>query len=755
MSVTYKICISGQVQGVGFRPFVYNLAHRYKLTGTVSNNEEGVIIYLNGPEASVKTFYEDLTSNPPPVSRIKDHTLERTAFMPFDEFQIIPSEKHAKLNLQLTPDFALCNSCQSDLRDNENRRFAYPFTTCVNCGPRWAITETFPFERHNTSIEKFRMCTDCMAEYTDPSNRRFHSQTNSCPVCGIKIEITNAEGKSLAVDPEAIFTLAAGLISEGKILAIKNTSGYLLCCDGTNADVVRELRRRKKRPAKPLAVLYPSREMLEMELNLNTEQLKSLSSSERPIVIISSAGYKGDLALDDIAPGLKQLGVMLPYTGVLQLLADRLDRPVVATSGNLHGSPILSTKADAVAILGDIADHFIHHDLDILNPQDDSVVKFSNKFNKHVMFRRSRGYAPNFYGTDFRPEACVLALGAQLKSSIAMLPNDFLYLSQYLGNLENYEVSERFEKTVRHFINLFEEDPEIVLVDSHPGYFSNRFGKQLVEDYQAKVLEIQHHKAHFAAVLGENDLFDKDEKVMGVIWDGTGYGDDEQIWGGEFFAFESAAIRRIDHFKYFNWLAGDKMSKEPRLSLFSLFDSENDIFQSKFSTEELNIYRSLKKKNKLMTSSVGRLFDAMASMLGLCDYNTYEGEAAIILENQISTYRLDSCQSYNRKNGREAANPFDLITGAASDHQRGVSKVQVILNFLYSLAEIIFLVADRHGFRKIAMSGGVFQNTTLIDMICEMAGDDYELYFNLNLAPNDENIAFGQTMMYLNDLIES
>ena len=754
MSVTFKISISGQVQGVGFRPFVFNLAQRYELKGTVSNNEEGVIIYINGDQSSVEAFYDDLIANPPPVSRIQDHKLKRVEHLPFDDFKIIPSEKQAKLNLQLTPDFAICSSCSTDIRDLNNRRYDYPFTTCVNCGPRWAITQTFPFERHNTSIEKFMMCKECKAEYTDPADRRFHSQTNSCSICGIKIEISDNTGKLISEDPKEIFEIAAQLISEGKILAIKNTSGYLLCCDGTNPEVVGELRKRKRRPTKPLAILYPSQDMLERELSLNARQLEVLNSTERPIVILSSANYNGNLALKEIAPGLRQLGVMLPYTGVLRLLADCLDRPVVATSGNLHGSPILSSKSEAVKILSEIADNFVHHDLDILNPQDDSVVKFSNKFNEHIMFRRSRGYAPNFYGNDLNSDKCVLALGAQLKSTIALLPNDFLYISQYLGNLENFEVSERFEKTVDHFINLFEERPEVIIVDSHPEYFSNRYGKKIVSDHKAELIEIQHHKAHFTAVLGEHDLFDSNDKILGVIWDGTGYGTDEEIWGGEFFSFDSGRIDRIDHFRYFNWLAADKMSREPRLSLFSLLDSENEIVKEKFSTEELNIYNSLRKKEGLMTSSVGRLFDAMASLLGLCDYNTYEGEGAILLENQVRSYKLNECRSYNQKNAESLADPFALIRGAASDLNAGISIEQIIQNFLYSLAEIVFHVADRHAYSKIAMSGGVFQNATLIDMIVEMAGDDYELYFNLNLAPNDENIAFGQMMFYLNGIID-
>ncbi len=587
MQKTYKILISGQVQGVGFRPYVYSLAQEFLLTGTVSNNEEGVIIFVSGLEESILKFYNKLILFPPPVSRIKESKISQVEDMAFDGFKIIPSEKGGQLNLSLTPDFAICEDCQKDIENPENRRHKYPFTTCVNCGPRWAITETFPFERVNTSIDEFPMCKDCIQEYTNPSDRRFHSQTNTCKTCGIELFLTDNFGKRIKSASDTLFKKVADLLSDGHIIAIKNTSGYLLCCNAENEHVVKQLRDKKNRPNKPFAVLYPSLDHLKNELELDEVHVKSLKSTERPINIISLANYSGNIALNEVAPGLSQLGVMLPYSGILQLLASELSFPIVATSGNIHGSPIISKNVDAYDKLNKVADYFLQHNLKITHPQDDSVVKFSFKFGHEVLFRRSRGYAPNYFNSSLNSEKKIMALGAHLKSSIAYYPNEYLYISQYLGNLDNYDVYNRFTKTVHNFIDLFEYDPNVLLADNHPTYQSSLYGTELSKQFKTELYKIQHHKAHFATVLGEHDLFDTSESVLGVIWDGTGYGEDRQIWGGEFFQYQSKKINRIAHFEYFNWIAGDKMSKEPKLSLLSLAnDKMKAVLEDKFSDQK-------------------------------------------------------------------------------------------------------------------------------------------------------------------------
>ena len=751
MIKTYKISISGQVQGVGFRPYVYNLATEFALTGTVSNNEEGVIIFVSGLEESIQRFYHKLINFPPPVSRIKNSEIIQIEDKFFNDFKIIPSKKGGQLNLSLTPDFAICDDCQNDIINPKNRRFNYPFTTCVNCGPRWAITETFPFEREHTSIDEFPMCEDCIKEYTNPLDRRFHSQTNTCKTCGIELVLVDKLNKKVEVSKDNLFKEIAKLLSDGKIIAIKNTSGYLLCCNAENEKVVQQLRDKKNRPNKPFAILYPSLNHLKNELQVDEVHVKSLQSTARPITIISLKDYIGNIVLDKVAPGLSQLGVMLPYSGILQLLANELSFPIVATSGNIHGSPIISENDDALDKLKHVADYFLQHNLKITHPQDDSVVKFSTKYQEEVMFRRSRGYAPNYFNASIKSEKKIMGLGAHLKSSIAYYPNEFLYISQYLGNLNNFDVYERFTKTTLNFVDIFEQEPNVLLVDSHPTYQSTLFGKELSQKFNTELHKIQHHKAHFASVLGEHDLFDSNEKILGVIWDGTGYGDDKQIWGGEFFEYQNNQIDRISHFDYFNWIASDKMSKEPRLSLLSLSNDEMQaVLTDKFSEEELTIYQSLKKSNKLKTSSIGRLFDAVASVLNICDINTYEGEAAILLENSITDYDLEECKLYCTVLDDNSIPTEVLLFNLYSDYKKGNSKEQVIANFLFTLASIIFQIAKNQNFKHIAFSGGVFQNTTLIDMINVLSQNQYILYFHKDLPPNDENISFGQIMFYLN-----
>ncbi len=750
MQKTFKIVITGRVQGVGFRPHVYLLARSFGLTGTVSNNEEGVIIYVSGKEGVARSFYNTLIEQPSRASRILDHRIEEIDTVSFEDFRIVPSEKGSKLNLQLTPDLAICEACAAEIRDPKNRRYNYPFTTCVHCGPRWAVTKTFPFERENTTLAEFEMCPPCLEEYTDPANWRFHSQTNSCPTCGISYWLTDSSGNQLNVSDHDVFTEMARMIREGKILAIRNTSGYLLCCDATSEAAVNQLRHKKQRPDKPFALMYPSMDQIQAEFVLSESEQQLLTSPERPIVILNSASYDGGVAYEAVAPGLNQLGVMLPYTGVMQLLTDELDRPIVATSGNLHGSPILSEVGEAEEKLGTVADYFLHHNLPIANPQDDSVIKISRTNHIPIMFRRSRGYAPNFSRNNTSNQTRVLALGGHLKSTIALLPNDFIYVSEYLGVLDNAEVYDRFCSNITKMLAIFEQESGVILVDKHPAYQSTLFGKSLADKLDIEYVGIQHHKAHFAAIMGEHSLFDSGERVLGVVWDGTGYGDDGNIWGGEFFLYENAEMERVAHFEYFDWLAGDKMSAEPRLSLFSLTeDSDSTLIASKFSTEEIRIYKTVKEHNSLKTSSVGRLFDAVASLLGLTDHNNFEGQAAILLENRLTGYDLDTRELYTDFDDPGEISTSSIWSRICQDHAVGKSSELIIENFLYTLASAVSVIAKAHGVQNIAFSGGVFQNTILTDMINDIVGKEFKLYFHQRLSPNDENISLGQLMYYL------
>ena len=482
---THIIHISGRVQGVGFRPFVFNLAQKFGLKGWVSNDENGVIITVQGK--NITEFLDSIKKEKPKSSQILSIKMETSkTFELFESFIIKPTPENIVVDIPLTPDFATCPDCERELFDPENRRYFYPFTTCTQCGPRYAITEKFPFERENTCISRFQMCPACLHEYQTPADIRFHSQTNTCPHCGIKIILTDHLGKILSPLPcppqkdgeknenayQKIFSLLAEKLAEGKIVAMKNTSGYLLLCDATNAKAVAELRKRKRRPTKPFAVLFPTLDKMKNYLHVKDFHEREFLSPEAPICVIKIKNTD-DLAINEIAPNMDTIGAMYPYTGMLKLTAKTFGKPLIATSGNLHGSPICSDENEAIDRLKSIADFFVHHTLEILHAQDDSVIMFSPKFHRKIILRRARGYAPNFFFADElakkNPEKQkILALGADLKNTITAVPNNHAYISEYLGDLENYYTLLRREKTIESYEKIFDFKAEVILRDKHP-----------------------------------------------------------------------------------------------------------------------------------------------------------------------------------------------------------------------------------------------------------------------------------------------
>lgn len=742
MIATYCIQVKGRVQGVGFRPFVYNLALQHKLTGTVSNNQDGVLIYVNSSETTAKAFLKALIKLAPKVSVITNTLFTESNYQEFSDFKIVASATNGKVNIPLTPDFAICNSCKSEIDDPDNKRFDYPFTTCVNCGPRYAITTKFPFERAHTTINAFSMCGSCRQEYENPLDKRFHSQTNTCSDCGIQLKITDSSGNTINQKQEYILGQVAQLVLQGHIIALKNTNGYLLCCDATNAQVIKKLRTRKKRPNKPFAVVYPSIDAVKEAFIVSSYEEQSLTSEVAPIVILENKKEPG-IATREIAPQLNQTGVMLPHTALLHVLLKRINKPIVATSGNIHGFPIISTEKDAWEKLQTVADYFVHHNLEISFPQDDSVVKYVG--DQRIILRRSRGLAPNNLLQVTRLHN-VLAAGADMKSTFAIAKKEQTYISQYFGNLASYDVLQRYSTTLAKFKEIFSLEPSKVLVDKHPHYHSTQLGTEIAMNHRVSVNKIQHHKAHFASILGEHNLFDTDEKILGVIWDGTGLGGDQQIWGGEFFEYHNYSINRITHFDYFNWVANDKMAKEPRLSLFSLLNAEHkNAIKSKFNSAEWQVYTRMLQKNQLKTSSVGRLFDAVASALELADYNTYEAEASMQLEQCAIRY--------------SGAEPIDFLKGIAYNkipsayivnqifmhYKQGFHKAYLAYSFIYTLAQCIIRVAKDNNSKIIACSGGVFQNSILVKMLLEAP---VNIKLHQQLSPNDENIAFGQLQYF-------
>ncbi|HCY82077.1 MAG TPA: carbamoyltransferase HypF, partial [Xanthomarina gelatinilytica] len=524
-------------------------------------------------------------------------------------------------------------------------------------------------------------------------------------------------------------------------------NGYVLCCDASNPEAIKKLRKRKKRPNKPFAVLYPSMESIKKDFNVSNYEANALKSRVAPIVILQNTKHTR-ISVDTIAPKFRQTGVMLPSSALLELIIKKLGIPIVATSGNIHGSPIISNDNDAHKQLNEVADYFLHHNLDIQFPQDDSVVTFAE--SSQLILRRSRGLAPNYINTTINSKKPILAMGGHLKSTFTFVPNAQTYVSQYFGNLDNYEVLKRYQATIEDYVALFETKPKTILIDKHTQYQSSILGKELALEWNADIQEIQHHKAHFASVLGENNLFASEEKILGIVWDGTGLGDDNHIWGGEFFTYQGNKIERLTHFEYYDWLANDKMAKEPRLALFSLLDSEHRSFiKDKFSETEWNIYSSMIKTNTLKTSSVGRLFDAVASALDLVDLNTFEAEAAMQLEtcakSYSKSYYIDFL--YKKNYGKIPSN--HIVQSIVKAYNEGFCKERLAYSFIYTLAKCILNVAKTNEIKTVACSGGVFQNSLLVFMLNQMTKkENINLKLNCKLSANDENISFGQLMYH-------
>lgn len=737
--------VNGRVQGVGFRPFIYNLANKLQVKGFVTNNEWGVFMQICAAEIVFKEFIYQIHHHKPQAAQITAiHIQEIQCAEHFEGFSIKSTQTLENINVPLTPDFAQCDQCAAQMLDSQDRRYFYPFTCCTQCGTRYAITQRYPFERENTTLADFKMCATCQAEYDSPADIHFHAQTNSCPDCGIKFWLTDSYNKILTQENKEIFDLAAKALGEGKILAVKNTSGYLLMCDATSSEAVSTLRQRKRRPTKPLAVLFPDLAQLRQHVYLSENATQLIGSEQAPIVI-GEVKNKGAIALQEVAPNMDTLGCMLPYSGVLKLLTMLLNRPLVATSGNLHGSPVCADAHEAFEKLSGIADFFIHHQLPISHSQDDSVVRFTLKYDIKLVYRRARGLAPNNsfeLAQNQAPNHKILCLGSDLKSTISVQPNAHNYTSEYLGDLGNYETYQRFETTLRNYTETFGLKPDVIVHDLHPMYQSRQAIEPLQQQFPtAKRHTVQHHEAHFAAILGEKNKWDS--KVLGVVWDGTGYGTDAAIWGGEFFLYEKRKITRLAHLNYYTWILGDKMAKTPKISAYALLGDA--LGEENFEANELRIYARQREQKAVQTSSLGRLFDAAAYILGFDRAVFFEGEAAMYVEqlakqcsSEVKNVYLDS---------QDFLSGEKLLSNMLTALRCGASPAEVAAGFHFSLAKMIQMVAARHEVQQIALSGGVFQNGYLVDCIATQI-TDLELVWHEHLPPNDENISYGQLKHY-------
>lgn len=759
---TYHLHLSGIVQGVGMRPFVVKLALEFNLKGWINNTTDGVHIEFNATEDLASQFLNRIITAPPPVAIINKVNLFKTEDKYFNAFKVLESHIHGSPDLLLTPDFSLCQECRKELHHVSDRRFHYPFLTCTNCGPRFSIVEKLPFDRSNTSMNVFSMCHECSTEYQTVSDRRFYSQTNSCPKCSILMKLFEKDKEIEASNVQDVLARIQQFLDAGKIVSVKGNGGYVLLCDATNSQSIQLLRKRKKRNTKPFALLFHSLEQMQLYVECSEYEKKCLESSVAPILLLRSKNNK-ELALDDIAPGFSHLGCMLPNSSLLELIASAFNKPLICTSANISESPIIFRDNDALKYLRDIADVISTHNRDIVTAQDDSVIKFSRKSNQPIIVRRSRGIAPNFLGYELYQHKSILATGALMKSSFTIQTQKKTYISQYLGSTDTIEAQEMYQYSLDHLTRLLHFRPELVVADKHPNYFSTQLAIELSIFHGIPLNQVQHHKAHFAAVLAEQSLLDCDEPILGVIWDGTGMGDDAQIWGGEFFKFDHNTMLRCYHFDYFPQLMNDKMSKEPRLSAMSIIDEVlggDALIKIKFTDAEWTYYKKLlQSEAKINCCSVGRIFDAVASLLGLSDKQSYEGEAAMLLQTLAETYTdangYDIRESYFMDGAHfYRVSTSSLFSSIIRDILKNKPASLIAAKFHFSLVHLIEIVANNLGVKKVAFSGGVFQNSLLVDMIQQLLQDKLELFFHEQLSPNDENISFGQ-MVYADRQIDA
>jgi hydrogenase maturation protein HypF len=793
-----RIALRGAVQGVGFRPFVYRLATELRLAGWVNNSTHGVLLEVEGEASLLEQFRFRLEAEKPPRTLIQNLEASWLDLAGYRGFEIRPSYYGGAKTALVLPDIATCPDCLREIFDPDNRRSGYPFTNCTHCGPRFSIIEALPYDRANTSMKHFRMCPACQAEYDDPRDRRFHAQPNACPACGPELELWDRKGhtifggrhrrenvpdsspeknhpSSLPCGHQALVG-AAEAIRQKQIVAVKGLGGFHLMVDSRSDSAVTRLRELKHREEKPFALMFPSLESVKQACQVSGLEECLLRSAEAPMVLLrrkpSAICHLPFAISTSVAPANPYLGVMLPHTPLHHLLLAALGFPVVATSGNLSDEPICTDEHEALARLGGIADLFLVHNRPIVRQVDDSIARIV--LGRELVLRRGRGYAPLPVQLRSVPadDAPVLAVGAHLKNSVALSVGNQIFISQHVGDLETELALAAFRRVVGDLQQLYGARPAIVAADAHPDYLSSKFARES----GAPVVNVQHHYAHVLSCMAENELA---PPVLGVAWDGAGYGLDGTIWGGEFLMISKTFFQRAGHLRPFRLPGGDKAAREPRRAalglLYEMFGEAvfamNELAPvGAFSTAELKTLATMQSANvnTPVTSSVGRLFDAVAALIGLRQATRFEGQAAMDLEFVLEGVATDEVYALPMADGQWPMgktawtnNPSTIcqlpsaflldwspmIHQIIADLKLGVSAGEISAKFHNTLVEAIVVIARHVGEPRVALTGGCFQNKYLLERAVQgLQAAGFRPYWHQRVPPNDGGIALGQAV---------
>ncbi len=747
-----RLNVRGAVQGVGFRPYVYRLARELGLAGWVSNDPRGVVIEVEGPRPSCEALQARLAPEAPPQARVHEVAAEWIAPLGERTFEVRASGAGGARSAVLLPDLATCPECLAEARTAGERRDAYPFTNCTNCGPRFSIIRELPYDRPNTTMAGFPMCADCAREYRDVTDRRFHAQPIACPACGPKLAFARSDGAATQSGAGALEAAAAALLA-GEIVALKGLGGYQLLCDATNAAAVATLRERKARVGKPFALLCGTLDDARTIAEVDERAAVGLASSAAPILLLPRR--RGSSVADAVAPGLTHFGVMLPATVLHHQVCAAVSRPLVCTSGNLSDEPIAIADDEARERLGGIADAFLMHDRPIERHVDDSVGTFlAGEFR---LLRRARGFAP--MPVRVKGEwPCVLAVGPHLKNTIALATGDQVFVSQHIGDLETHESMRAFERVIADFLRLYDAKPSVIAHDLHPDYLSTRWALAHAAEHGARLEAVQHHHAHLASCLAEHGA---EGTALGVTWDGTGYGPDGTVWGGEFLRGDAAAYTRFAHLRTFSLPGGEAAVRDPRRTALALL---REVFGAEWrERDDLAVVRAFSAAERSVldrvmerslgsprTSSAGRLFDALAALAGLGDATTFEGEAAMRFENaadpdQRGAYPV-GVLAPSAPDGPMVVDWEPMLRAVLDDLARGVPPGTIAARAHGALASAIADVAGRANEPRVALSGGCFQNRRLVESARRTLLDHgHEVLLHRFVPPNDGGISLGQT----------